>query len=55
VADIHAHQLAVEVDEALTFRCPEVNALCVIDWNWINSSLCGPFEQGVSATKLDDL
>jgi hypothetical protein len=40
VADVHAHQLAVEVDEALAFRRPEVDALRARDRNRIDDVFC---------------
>src|SRR5205807_691479 len=52
--DIDAHQLAVEVDVALIFRCPEVDALGARDGNRIHRGLGGPFEERVPATEFDD-
>ena len=54
VADVDAHQLAVEVDEALPFRRPEVNALCARDRDGIDLGLRRPFEQRVLLGEIDD-
>src|SRR5213082_3198868 len=45
VADVHAHQLAVEVDEALAFRRPEVDALRSRHRNRIDFRLRRPLEE----------
>ena len=55
VADVHAHQLAVEVEVALAFRRPEVHALGARHRDRIDGSLRGPFEDGVLAAEIDDL
>jgi hypothetical protein len=55
VADIHAHQLAVEVDVALPSGRLEVDALGAIDRNRINRTLDGPFGDGVLLRERDDL
>src|SRR4051812_30654330 len=39
VADVDAHQLAIEVDEALAFRGPEIDAFGALDWDWVNRRL----------------
>jgi hypothetical protein len=53
VADVHAHQLAVEVDVALSFRGPEVHALRPSDRYRIDGVLRRPFEDGVFLTEGD--
>ena len=55
VSDVHAHQLAIEVDEALSFRRPEVDSLRARDGNRIHRGLCGPLEERVPAAEFDDL
>ena len=55
VPDVDAHQLAVEVDEALAFRRPEVDAFGARDGNRIHRSLRGPFKECVPAAEVDDL
>jgi hypothetical protein len=55
VTDVDAHQLAVEIDEALAFRRPEVDAFGTRDRNRIDSRLYGPFKQRVFAAEFDDL
>src|ERR1700752_70050 len=55
MTDVDAHQLAVEIDEAFPFGRPEIHALGVIDRNWIDSSLGGPFKECVPATEFDNL
>ena len=47
VADVDAHQLAVEVDEALAFRRPEVDALRLRDRNRIDVRLRRPLVERV--------
>jgi hypothetical protein len=47
VADVHAHQLAVEVDEPLPFRRPEVDALGARHGNRVDLRLGGPLEERV--------
>ncbi len=54
VPDIHAHQLAVEVDVALSFRCPEVNPLGAIHGNRIDRTLNGPLRDGVFLRQSND-
>ena len=51
VADVDAHQLAVEVDEALAFGRPEVDALRARDGNRIDLRLRGPLEDRVLAAR----
>jgi hypothetical protein len=55
MTDVDAHQLTIEVDEAFAFRCPKVDALCVIDGNGINRRLRGPLEERMSTGKCNDL
>jgi hypothetical protein len=55
VTDIHAHELAVEIDEAFAFGRPKIDALRARDGNRIDRSLGGPFKQSVAATEFDDL
>src|SRR5262249_60097047 len=55
VADVDAHQLAVEIDEPLAFRRPEVDAFRARHRNWIDLRLGRPLEQGVLPTERDDL
>src|SRR5882672_12851123 len=55
VPDIHAHQLAIEVDETLAFRRPEVDSLCTGYGNWVDCGLGGPLEERVPAAEIDDL
>src|SRR5882724_362093 len=55
VPDVHAHQLAIEVDEALSFRRPEVDSLCPRDGNRFHRGLRGPLEERVPAAEIDDL
>ena len=54
VADVDAHQLAVEIDVALVFRRPEVDALRARDGNRIHRGLRRPLEECVPATEFDD-
>ena len=55
VTDVHAHQLTVEVDEALSLRRPEVDALGARDRNRIDLRLRRPLEQRVLLRERDDL
>ena len=55
VADVHAHQLAVEVDVALAFGRPEVDPLRPCDGDRVDGILCRPLEDGVFLTEGDDL
>ena len=55
VADVHAHQLAVEVDEALPFRRPEVDALRACHRNRIDLGLRRPLEERVLLRKRNHL
>ena len=55
VADVHAHQLAVEVEEALPFRRPEAHALRARDGNRIHRPLGGPLEDRVPLRERDHL
>ena len=47
MTDVHAHQLAVEIDVALAFRGPEVDALRARHRDRIDLRLRRPFEQRV--------
>ncbi len=55
VADVHAHQLAVEVDVALAVDAPEVDALRAIDRDRRRLGLRLPVVQRVALRELDDL
>ncbi len=55
VADVHAHQLAVEVDEALAVDAPEVDALRAIDRDRRRLGLRLPVVQRVALREFDDL
>jgi hypothetical protein len=55
VPDIDAHQLAVEVDEALPFRCPEVDAFGARDRDWIDRRLHGPLVDRMTAREFNYL
>ena len=55
VADVHAHQLAVEVDEAFAFGRPEVHPFGARHCNRGDVLLRGPFENRVLLRERDDL
>src|SRR5207248_624191 len=55
MADVHAHQLAVEVDETLALRRPEVDALRACDRDGIDLRLRRPLVQRVASCQCDDL
>ena len=55
VADVHAHQLAVEVEEALAFGRPEIHALRARHRNRIDGVLRRPFIDRVLAAQIDHL
>ena len=55
VADVHAHQLAVEVDEPLAFRRPEVDPLGARDRDRIDLRLRRPLEERVLLRQRDHL
>ena len=55
VADVHRHQLAVEVDEALALGRPEVDALRLRDRNRIDGVLRRVLGDGVLLRERDDL
>src|ERR1017187_7800639 len=55
MSDVHRHQLAVEIDEALPFRRPEIDALCPSHRNRIDLGLCRPLKQCVLPGEIDDL
>jgi hypothetical protein len=54
VADVDAHQLAVEVEEPLAFRRPEPAALRSRDRNRIGRPLRRPLEERVLLREIDD-
>src|SRR5208283_5320077 len=54
VSDVDGHELAVEVDEALPFRCVKINPFGVGDGNGIDLRLGGPFVERVLAGEVDD-
>ena len=55
VPDVHAHQLAVEVDVALPVHAPEVDALRPLDRDRRGLRLCLPVVERVPLGELDDL
>src|SRR6266850_752796 len=55
VADVDAHQLAVEVDETFPPRRPEVNALRARHRYGIHRGLGRPLEERVPAAEFNDL
>ncbi len=55
VADVHRHQLAVEVEDPLALGRVEVDALGVIDGDRVELALDGPREEGVGPVLGDDL
>ena len=55
VSNVHRHQLAVEVDEALPFRRPEINALSPRHRDGIDFGLRRPLIQCVFLSKIDHL
>jgi hypothetical protein len=55
VADVRAHELAVEVEEALALRRPEVDAFRARDRDGIDLRLHRPLEDRVLAAEGDDL
>ncbi len=54
VPRIHAHELAIEVDDALAVGRVEVDAFGVIDGNRVGCGLGGPVVERVLAAKGDD-
>ena len=42
VSDVDGHQLAVEVEDPLAFRCVEIHAFGVIDGDRVEGALDGP-------------
>src|SRR5262249_14351897 len=54
VADVHAHQLAIEVDEPLALGRPEVDAPGASDGNRVDRALRNPLENGVFFRERDD-
>src|SRR5439155_2513009 len=55
VTDIHAHQLAVEIEISPAVRFPEVYALRAGNGNVIDPALRGPLEQRVLLREYDDV
>jgi hypothetical protein len=55
VTDVHAHQLAVEVEEATAVGRVEVDALGVVDGERRDLRLRRPVVEGVALRELDDL
>jgi len=55
VAGVHAHQLAVEVDEALAFGRPEIHAFGARHRNRFDGPLRRPFEERVLLREGDHL
>jgi hypothetical protein len=55
VADVHAHELGVEVEVASAFRGPEVDALGVVDGDGVDCLLRLPVEHRVTPGERDDL
>ena len=54
VADIDRHQLAVEVDEALPFRRPEIDSFGAGDWDGIDLRLRRPLKQSVFLGEINN-
>jgi hypothetical protein len=55
MADVDAHQLAVEVDEALAVRRIEVDPLGALDGDGVDGILRGPLVERVPLGEVDDL
>src|SRR5215469_8289936 len=55
VADVDAHQLAVEVDETLSFRRPEIYALGAGHGDWVNLRLGRPLKECVLFGEINNL
>ena len=55
MTDVHAHQLAVEVEEPFAVGRPEIGALGAGDGNRVERVLRGPFEERVLLRQGDDL
>src|SRR5688500_18688378 len=55
VADVHAHQLAVEVQEALAFGRPEIDALGAGHRDGIDGALRRPLEERVPLREGHDI
>ena len=55
VANVGAHQLAIEVEELLLFGGPEPGALGACDWDRVRCSLRGPLGDGVPLGEGDHL
>src|SRR5215813_9745910 len=54
VSDVHTHQLGVEIDEALPFRRPKINALGPRHGDGINLGLRRPLEERVLLGEIND-
>src|SRR3981081_1910410 len=55
VSYVYRHQLTIEIDEALPFRRPEINALSPRHRNRIDLRLRRPLKQCVSLREIDNL
>ena len=55
VADVHRHELAVEVEDPLALGRVQVDALRMVDGDRIQGALDGPREERVGAVERDDL
>ena len=55
MADVHRHELAVEVDDPLAFGRVEVDPFGVVDGDWVDGALDRPREERVLARQADDL
>ncbi len=55
VADVHRHQLAVEVDDPAAFGRVEVDPLGVVDRDGVDGALRGPREERVRPGEANDL
>src|SRR3981081_4344052 len=55
VSNVYRHQLTIEIDEALPFRRPEIDALSPRPRNRIDLRLRRPLKQSVSLRELDHL
>src|SRR5262245_59416076 len=52
--DIHAHKLAVEINEPLSLRSPEINPLGAVHRKRIHLGLSRPLEQSMLPRKSND-
>src|SRR5206468_3316078 len=55
VSDVDAHQLAIEVNEPLSLRRPEVDSFRARDRNRLHCGLGGPLKDCVPAAEINDL